>query len=282
MNTVKTVFLMTMMMVLFLLVGYLLGGSTGMTIAFIFSLIMNFSSYWFSDKIILRMYRAKEVTREASPKFYDMVQNLSSRASLPMPRVYIIEDPTPNAFATGRNPQNAAVAATTGILRGLSNEELAGVMAHELAHIKHRDILIGTIAATIVGTITYIAQMAGWAMMFGRGNDEREGGGLSSLALLILAPIAATLLQMAISRSREFLADQGGAEISGNPSGLASALAKISRGNEMKALDNAGPASAHMFIVNPLHGGGIMKLFSTHPPVEERIKRLQEFASGRR
>lgn len=282
MNTVKTVLLMTTMMILFLLVGYLLGGKTGMTIAFIFSLVMNFGSYWFSDKIILKMYRAKEISRDVSPKFYDMVQELARKADLPMPKVYIIEDQTPNAFATGRNPKNAAVAATTGILRGLNNEELAGVMAHELAHVKHRDILIGTIAATIVGTITYIAQMAGWAMMFGRGDDEREGGGISSLVLLILAPIAATMLQMAVSRSREFLADQGGAEISGNPNGLASALVKISRGNELKPLNNAGPASAHMFIMNPLHGGGIMKLFSTHPPVEERIKRLQEIAAGRR
>src|SRR5690606_21712099 len=167
MNTVKTVFLMTLMMVLFLLVGYLLGGSTGMTIAFIFSLAMNFGSYWFSDKIILSMYRAKQVTRETAPKFYNMVEEHARNANLPLPKIYIIDDPTPNAFATGRNPQNAAVAATTGILQGLNNQELAGVMAHELAHVQHRDILIGTIAATLVGTITYIAQMAGWAMMFG-------------------------------------------------------------------------------------------------------------------
>src|SRR5690606_18795844 len=207
MNTLKTVFLMTLMMVLFLIVGYFLGGSTGMTIAFIFALIMNFTSYWFSDKIVLSMYRAKQVTRETAPKFYNMVEELARNANLPMPKVYIIDDPTPNAFATGRNPQNAAVAATTGILQGLNNQELAGVMAHELAHVQHRDILIGTIAATLVGTITYIAQMAGWAMMFGRGNDDEDGGGISSLLLLILAPIAATLLQMAVSRSREFLAD---------------------------------------------------------------------------
>lgn len=281
MNTLKTVFLMTLMMVLFLFVGYLLGGSTGMTIAFIFSLAMNFGSYWFSDKIILSMYRAKQVTRETAPKFYDMVEELSRNANLPMPKVYIIEDPTPNAFATGRNPQNAAVAATTGILRGLNNQELAGVMAHELAHVQHRDILIGTIAATLVGTITYIAQMAGWAMMFGRGNDDEDGGGISSLLLLILAPIAATLLQMAVSRSREFLADEGGAKISGNPLALASALQKISTANQIKPVSHAGPASAHMFIVNPLHGGGVAKLFSTHPPVQERIERLQQLAAGR-
>src|SRR3990167_6734159 len=207
MNVLKTVFLMTLMMVLFLFVGYLLGGRSGMTIAFVFALIMNFGSYWFSDKIVLAMYRAKEVTRESSPKFYNMVEELTKNANLPMPKVYIINDPTPNAFATGRNPQNAAVAATTGILQGLSNEELAGVMAHELAHVKNRDILTGTIAATLVGTITYIAQMAGWALMFGRGNDDDDGGGIGSLLMLILAPIAAVLIQMAISRSREYAAD---------------------------------------------------------------------------
>jgi len=283
MNTLKTVFLMTLMMVLFLLVGYLLGGSTGMTIAFIFSLIMNFGTYWFSDKIILAMYRAKAITREAAPKFYDMIEQLSKNANLPMPRVYVINDPTPNAFATGRNPQNAAVAATTGILQGLSNEELSGVMAHELAHVKNRDILTGTIAATLVGTITYIAQMAGWAMMFGRGNDDDDSGSaISSLVLLILAPIAATLIQLAISRSREYAADEGGSQISRNPLALASALGKISKANQVKPVEHVTPASAHMFIVNPLKGGGVMKLFSTHPPVEERIKRLQEIAAGRR
>lgn len=279
MNTLKTVFLMTVMMILFLFVGYLIGGSTGMTIAFIFSLMMNFGSYWFSDKIILSMYRAKEVNAETAPQYYAIVQQLASRAELPMPKIYIINDPTPNAFATGRSPEHAAVAATTGILRNLTNEELAGVISHELAHVKHRDILTGTIAATLVGTITYIAQMAGWAMMFGRRNDE---DGISSLLLLIMAPIAATLLQLAISRSREFAADSGGAQISGNPLGLASALRKISAGNEVKPLNNSSPATAHMFIVNPLHGGGVMKLFSTHPPIEERIKRLEQIAIGSR
>ncbi len=278
MNTLKTVFLMTVMMILFLLVGYLLGGSTGMTIAFIFALMMNFGSYWFSDKVVLSMYRAKQVTAETAPKFYMLVEELAASANLPMPKVYIINDPTPNAFATGRNPEHAAVAATTGILKGLSNEELAGVISHELAHVKHRDMLTGTIAATLVGTITFVAQMAGWALMFGRGRDDDEGG-LSALLLLILAPIAATLLQLAVSRSREFAADAGGAEISGNPLGLASALRKISAGNEVKALNNSNPATAHMFIINPLHGGGVMKLFSTHPPIEERIKRLEKLAA---
>lgn len=280
MNTLKTVFLMTAMMILFLLVGYLLGGSTGMTIAFIFSLIMNFGTYWFSDKIVLAMYRAKQVNRETAPKLYTLVEELAVRANLPMPRVYVIEDATPNAFATGRNPQNAAVAATTGILRILDSNETAGVIAHELAHVKSRDILTGTIAATLVGTITYIAQMAGWALMFGR-NDDDDNGGLSSLALLIVAPIAATLLQLAISRSREYSADEGGAAISGKPLSLASALAKLQTANEQKPLAGANPASAHMFIVNPLHGS-VMKIFSTHPPVEERIKRLREIADGRR
>ena len=274
MNAVKTVFLMTLMMVLFLFIGYQLGGNTGLTIALVFSLIMNFGSYWFSDKIVLKMYRAKEVNRESAPKFYDMIERLARQANLPMPKVYIINDPTPNAFATGRNPKHAAVAATTGILQGLSNDELAGVMAHELAHVKNRDTLISTIAATLVGSISYIAQMAGWIFMFGR-SDDREGGGIGGLVLMILSPILAMLIQMAISRSREFAADKGGAEITGNPMGLASALQKIARGNQMKPVTHSNPTTAHMFIINPLRGGGISKLFSTHPPTEERIKRLE-------
>ena len=278
MNAVKTVFLMTLMMVLFLFVGYLLGGNTGMTIALVFSLIMNFGSYWFSDKIVLKMYRAKEVNRETAPKFYDMIERLAKQANLPMPKVYLINDPTPNAFATGRNPEHAAVAATTGILQGLSNEELAGVMAHELAHVKHRDTLISTIAATLVGSISYIAQMAGWVFMFGRSDDDSPGSGIGGLVLLILSPIIAMLLQMAISRSREFAADRGGAEFTRNPLGLASALEKISRGNQLKPVSHSNPTTAHMFIINPLRGGGISKLFSTHPPTEERIKRLQAMA----
>lgn len=284
MNTLKTVFLMTLIMVLFLFAGYLLGGKTGMTIALVFSLVMNFGSYWFSDKIVLKIYRAQEVTRENAPKFYTLVEQLSQKAALPMPKVYIINDQTPNAFATGRNPQNAAVAATTGILQGLNNDELGGVIAHELSHIKNRDILTGTIAATLVGTITYLAQMAGWAAMFsgGRSNDDERGGGIGSLVLMILAPIAATLIQLAISRSREFAADEGAANITGNPLSLASALGKISRVNQIKAVDHVNPSTAHMFIVNPLRGGGITKLFSTHPPVEERIKRLQEISADRR
>jgi heat shock protein HtpX len=278
-NTLKTVFLMTVIMVLFMLVGEILGGRSGLIIAFIFALAMNFGSYWFSDKIVLKMYRAKEVTEESAPKFYELVKHLTQNANLPMPKVYIIDDQTPNAFATGRNPEHAAVCATTGILQGLNNDELAGVLSHELAHVKHRDILTGTIAATLVGTITFIAQMAGWAMMFtGRAGNSRDDDGLAGLFLIILAPIAATLLQLAVSRSREFAADEGGAKISGQPLALASALQKISGANQIKPVNNVGPATAHMFIVNPLRGGGVMKLFSTHPPVEERIKRLQEIA----
>lgn len=278
MNAIKTVFLMTLMMALFLFIGYMLGGNSGMTIAFIFSLIMNFGSFWFSDKIVLAMYKAKEVNRETAPKFYDMIEGLAQKANIPMPKVYIINDPTPNAFATGRSPNKAAVAATTGILQGLSNDELAGVMAHELSHVKNRDTLISTIAATLVGSISFIAQMAGWVFMFGRSSNDRDGGGLGGLVLLILSPILAVLLQMAISRSREFAADKGSADITGNPLALASALVKISKGNQVKPVYHSDPATAHMFIINPLHGGGLSKLFSTHPPTEERIKRLQEMA----
>lgn len=276
MNTIKTVFLMTALTVLFLLIGNLLGGQTGMMFAFFFALAMNFGSYWFSDKIVLAMYKAKQVDESTAPGLYKLVQRLSQNAGLPMPKIYIIDNPTPNAFATGRNPENAAVAATTGILQSLTNDEIAGVMAHELAHIKNRDILIGTVAATLVGTITYLAQMAGWAAMFsGRSRDEESGSGISALFMIILAPIAATLLQLAISRSREYLADEGGAQISGNPLFLASALQKLNLANQSRPIADAKPATAHMFIVNPLRGGGMMKLFSTHPPMEERISRLR-------
>ena len=278
MNTLKTVFLMTLMMVLFIFVGNLLGGRSGMTIAFMFALAMNFGSYWFSDKVVLAMYKAKEVNAETAPKLYGLVEELSQRATLPMPRVYVIENPTPNAFATGRDPQHAAVAVTTGILKILNTEELAGVLGHELAHVKHRDILIGTIAATFVGTITFVAQMASWAMMFGRGNSDDDDSGLASLFLMIVAPIAATLLQLAISRSREYVADEGGAEISGVPLALASALEKLSMQNQIHPIRDAKPATAHMFIVNPLRGGGLMKLFSTHPSMEERVSRLRQLA----
>lgn len=283
MNTIKTVFLMTLMMVLFLLVGSLLGGRDGLVIAFIISLGMNFFSYWFSDKIVLAMYGAKEVTEREAPQLYRMVKKLTAQAGLPMPRVYVIDNPNPNAFATGRNPQNAAVAVTTGILRILNDEELEGVLAHELAHIRHRDILLATIVATFVGTITFISRLAGWTMMFAGGSRDREDSGnvLASLVLLIVAPIAAVILQLAISRAREFMADEGGARISGKPLALASALSKLEQAAQLIPMHNASPSTAHLFIVNPLRGSSIMKLFSTHPPIEERIRRLKLIAQGR-
>jgi len=283
MNGFKTAILMTVMMVLFILVGNLIGGESGMMVAFLISLVMNFGSYWFSDKIVLTMYHAKEVTREQYPQLYDSVENLAMKAELPMPKVYVMENPTPNAFATGRNPHHSAVAVTTGILNLLKRDELEGVISHELTHVKNRDILVGTIAATLVGTITFIARMAGWAAMFSGGRDSRDRGNVfSDLALIIIAPIAAMLIQMAISRSREYMADEGGAQISGNPLALASALNKLQHGNEVIPMRNAGTSSAHMFIINPLSGKSLMKLFSTHPPIEERIARLQEIAAGRR
>jgi heat shock protein HtpX len=285
MNSFKTVILMTVMMVLFLFVGELIGGSNGMMIAFIFSLVMNFGSYWFSDKVVLSIYRAHEVTREEFPMLYDIVENLSQRADLPMPRVYVMDNASPNAFATGRNPDHSAVAVTTGIMKILNKDELEGVISHELTHVKNRDILIGTIAATLVGTITFIARMAGWAAIFGSGGgNKRDRGGnvFSELALMILAPIAALIIQMAISRSREYMADAGGAQISGKPLALASALNKLEVGKEIAPMANAGTASAHMFIVSPLSGKSFIKLFSTHPPISERIARLQEIANGKR
>ncbi len=281
MNSIKTVVLMTVMMVLFIIVGNLIGGRSGMMIAFFISLAMNFGSYWFSDKIVLAMYKAKQVTREEQPQLYNMVEKLSMKAGLPIPKVYIMENPTPNAFATGRNPENGAVAVTTGIMRILNSDELEGVIAHELAHIKNRDILVSTIAATLVGTITYLVHIG---MFFGGGSrdDREEGNPFVSIILLIIAPIAATLIQLAISRSREYMADQGGSDISGKPLALASALNKLQQGNQIVPMANAGTASAHMFIINPLRGGGVTKLFSTHPPIEERIERLQQIAGGRR
>jgi heat shock protein HtpX len=282
MNTLKTVFLMTLMMMLLLFVGGLLGGRSGVMIAFIISLVMNFGSYWFSDKIVLMMYRAKKVEENELPQVYRVVRRLTQYAQLPMPKIYVIENPAPNAFATGRNPQNAAVAVTTGILQILNEDELAGVLAHELAHVKHRDILLGTITATLVGTITYVAHMAQWAAIFGGGRDRDNGGGISDLVFIIIAPIAAVLIQLAISRSREFAADAGGAAISGQPLSLASALNKLTKVNEKLPMNNAEPATAHMFIVSPFAGKSFFKIFSTHPPVEERIKRLQEIAAGAR
>lgn len=281
MNTFKTTFLMALMTVLLVLLGGALGGRGGMTMALIIAGGMNFFSYWFSDKIVLRMYGAHEISEQEDPRFYAVVRRLAQRAGLPMPKVYLIDSDTPNAFATGRNPEHAAVAATSGILRILSEDELAGVMAHELAHVKNRDILISTIAATFAGAITYLAHMAQWAAMFGggRSNDDEGGGGFFGMILMaILAPIAAMLVQMAISRSREFGADAGGASICGNPLSLANALQKLEMGNRQIPMQQASAATAHMFIVNPLTGGGLMSLFSTHPPMQERVARLQEMS----
>lgn len=272
MNTLKTVFLMAALSVLFVLLGNWIGGETGMIIAFIFAVVMNFGSYWFSDKIVLRMYRAREVDEREAPGLVKMVRALSERAELPMPKVYVMDSPLPNAFATGRNPKHSAVAVTTGLVEMLDRDELAGVIGHELAHIKNRDILTGTIAATFAGAITYLANMLGWMFMFG-GSDEDDGGGLGALVMMIVAPIAAMMLQMAISRSREYVADKDGSEIAGNPRALASALEKLQMANG-RVRQSAEPSTAHMFIVSPLNGGGVMKLFSTHPPIEERIKKL--------
>jgi heat shock protein HtpX len=283
MNTLKTTFLMAMLTVLLVIFGGILGGQGGMGIALLLAAGMNFFSYWFSDKMVLSMYGAQEITEGDDPRFYGLVRRLAERAGLPMPKVYVMDTDTPNAFATGRNPQHAAVAATTGILRILSEEELAGVMAHELAHVKNRDILISTIAATFAGAITYLAHMAQFAAMFGGGrHDDDEGGGgiIGMILMAILAPIAAMLVQMAISRSREYGADAGGATICGNPLSLANALQKLEMGNQQVPMD-ANAATAHMFIVNPLTGGGMMSLFSTHPPMAERVARLHEMARTR-
>jgi heat shock protein HtpX len=276
MNNIKTAVLLVTLTLVLVWAGAAIGGKQGMTIAFIFALGMNFFSYWFSDKIVLRMYRAKEVSETEAPELYSIVRRLAQKAEIPMPKVYMINEDQPNAFATGRNPGHAAVAVTTGIMRILSHEELQGVIGHELAHVKHRDILVGTIAATIAGAISYLAQMAQWAMIFGghRGDDEDRGSPIAALAMMIVGPIAALIIQMAISRSREYGADEDGARIAGNPRYLAGALRKLDMASKKIPMD-ANPSTSHMFIVNPLSGGGILKLFSTHPPIEERIARLE-------
>lgn len=276
MNTLKTMVLMVGLTLILIWAGGALGGRSGMTMALMFALMMNLFAYWFSDKIVLKMYRAKEVKEHEAPELYSIVRRLAQKAEIPMPRVYVINEDQPNAFATGRNPNHAAVAVTTGIMRTLSREELEGVIGHELAHVKHRDILISTIAATIAGAISYLAQMAQWAMIFGGGrrDDEGDGSPIAALVMMIVGPIAAMLIQMAISRSREYSADSGGARIAGNPRHLASALKKLHMASQRIPL-KAQPATAHMFIVNPLSGKGFAKLFSTHPPMEERIARLE-------
>jgi heat shock protein HtpX len=279
MNNIKTMLLLVMLTLIFITAGAAMGGKNGMTIGLIFALGMNLFSYWFSDKIVLKMYRAREVSEAEAPELYGVVRRLAQKAEIPMPRVYIINEDQPNAFATGRNPNHAAVAVTTGIMRILSHEELMGVIGHELAHVKHRDILIGTIAATFAGAISYLAQMAQWAMIFGgnRGDDDEGGSPVAAIVMMIVGPIAAMIVQMAISRSREYVADEGGASISGNPRYLSGALRKLDSASKQIPMD-ANPATSHMFIVSPLSGGGILKLFSTHPPIEERIARLESMS----
>ena len=281
-NWLKTSLLMAAIMALFGVIGSYMGGASGMMMALVFGGAMNLFAYWFSDKMVLRMYNAQEVDAASAPQFYAMVRELAQQAQLPMPRVYLIDEAQPNAFATGRNPEHAAVAATTGILHLLSARELRGVMAHELAHVQHRDILISTISATMAGAIS---SLANFALMFGgRDSEGRPSNPIASIALALLAPLAATLIQMAISRAREFEADRGGAEICGDPDALASALAKIdayARGIPMPTADEH-PATAQMMIMNPLSGGGLRGLFSTHPATEERVARLRALAGGRR
>lgn len=272
MDNLKTMFLLVTLTVILVWAGGAFGGKQGMTIALVFAVGLNFFTYWFSDRIVLRMHRAKEVTESEAPELYGMVRGLAKKAGMPVPKLYIMEADQPNAFATGRNPRHAAVAVTTGIMHILSYEELAGVIGHELAHIRHRDILISTIAATIAGAVSYLAQMAQWAALFGRYDDD-DGSPVAAL-VMIVAPLAALVVQMAISRSREYKADQGGARLSGNPMYLANALRRLHFASREIPM-NTNPATSHMFIVNPLSGRGLQKLFSTHPPIEERIRRLE-------
>jgi heat shock protein HtpX len=282
MNALKTFFLLTGLMALFMAVGRVLGGQTGMVYAFVLACVMNLGSYWFSDKIVLATYGARPANEADHPKLIRAVRSLAQKANIPEPRVYIIESQVPNAFATGRSPQHAAVAATQGILDMLDDDELEGVLGHELTHVLHRDILISSIAATLAGAIMMLSSMARWGALFGgfssRDNEER-GGGLEFLVMILLAPLAATLIQLAVSRSREYDADHGGAVLTGNPHSLASALRKISIGNaEADVPLTTNPATAHMFICNPLRGQTLAALFSTHPPTADRIKRLEAMA----
>jgi len=282
MNGFRTTMLLAALTALVVWIGNMFGGPNGAVLALVFAGAMNFFSYWFSDKIVLKMYSAQEISANDDPELYGLVQELAARGGLPMPKVYIIPEDTPNAFATGRNPEHAAVAVTQGIRRILTKRELAGVLGHELTHVKNRDILISSIAATLAGAITYLAHMAQWGMIFGGGRSrDDEGGGSSIFSLLfmmIVAPIAAMLIQMAVSRSREYMADAGGAKISGDPLALADALRKLEMGAQnipLQVSDATANSTAHMFIVNPLSGGGLANLFSTHPAMEERIARLE-------
>src|SRR5262249_43328239 len=281
-NLLKTAVLLAALTSLVVLIGNAIGGQQGMLIAFVFAIAMNFGSYWFSDRIVLAMYGAQPVEESQAPDLYRIVRRLTTKAGIPMPRVYIIPGDTPNAFATGRNPDHAAVAVTEGIMRMLDDEELEGVIAHELSHVKNRDTLTMTVAATLAGVITYLAHMAQWAAIFGGGRrDDEEGSGgsaIGALLMAILAPIAAMLIQMAISRAREFQADASGAHLAGKPWGLAKALEKLEMASKVAPMD-ATPATAHLFIVNPLRGEGLLNLFATHPPIQERIARLRAMAT---
>ena len=284
MNTFRTTILLAVLTALLVWIGDMLGGRQGAVIALVIAGGMNFFSYWFSDKIVLKMYGGQEITANDDPELYGLVSDLATRAGLPMPKVYVIPEETPNAFATGRNPQHAAVAVTQGIRRILNKRELAGVLGHELSHVVNRDILVSTIAATLAGAISYMAQMAQWAMIFGGNRDRDEGGGsniFGLIVMMIVAPLAAMLIQMAVSRSREYGADAGGAKITGDPLALASALKKLHIGSQqipLQASPAAANATAHMFIVSPLTGRSMAALFSTHPPMEERVRRLEEMA----
>ena len=284
MNTLKSLFLLAFLSAILVLVGGVIGGKNGAMVALVLAGVMNFVSYWWSDKIVLRMYKASEVGRDDAPELYSDVEELAQIAGLPMPRVYVIPEQAPNAFATGRDPHHSAVAVTQGIMRLLNRNELKGVIAHELAHIRNRDILIGSVAATIAGAITYLAYMAQFAAIFGGGN-RRGGGMLGLLAMAIIAPMAAMIVRMAISRTREFGADKTGAEICGNPLYLADALRKLQAGASripLQVSEQAAESTAHMMIVSPMIGGGFAKLFSTHPPTEERVVRLEAMVGGAR
>lgn len=273
MNTIKLVLLLSSLAGILMIIGYFVAGKVGVTIAFVLSVVLNFGSYWYSDQLVLKMAGAQEVSEASTPQLYDTVRDLAEKAKLPMPRVYIMQQDSPNAFATGRNPEHAAVAVTTGIMKILSKDELSGVIAHELSHVQNRDTLIGTVAATMAGAVVMVAAVARWGAVFGMGEDGGRTVGL--IVTAIVAPVAATLIQMAISRSREYLADESGARLSGKPEALAGALEKLARGVQAKPLD-ANPSTAHLYIVNPFSGSMVMNLFSTHPPIEKRIERLMK------
>jgi len=279
-NQLKTGLFLALLTALILIFGQILGGQSGLIIAFVLAIAMNVGSYWYSDRIVLRMYKAREVSSQEAPGLHRVVDELAQRAEIPKPRVYIIPEQAPNAFATGRSPQNGVVAVTEGIMNILSLDELKGVLAHEMGHIKNRDILIQTVAATLAGVIMFVSSMVKWAAIFGMGGDDEEGGSpLMAIVLAIVAPIAAMLIQMAISRSREYLADQSGARYAGNPEFLASALQKLEEASKRAPMRHGNPATAHMFIVNPFSATSMANLFSTHPPIQERVKRLRSMRS---